>query len=330
MRQIALLEGIGRNLPNPGLLLRPIEDREALQSSRLEGTYITAKEFLLFDLDDEEIDKRGDWKEVNNYRRALQFGLHSSLPLCLRLIRDLHNILMTGIGRGDMTPGDFRKSQVAIGQNQRFVPPPHTELSQCLSDFEGYLNASTAPDNLIHCFLCHYQFETIHPFTDGNGRVGRLLLALMFHRLCGLTKPWLYLSDILERQREEYCFALFDVSASGNWTGWLELCLKATIDQAKETIGRCEKLNSLRVEFTNLASGCGGNARVLQIVELLFQSPFLRITNLATALSISYPTAKSDCERLAACGILQLLPTVNPATYYSKQIFEVAYDGIGE
>jgi Fic family protein len=228
-----------------------------------------------------------------------------------------------------MTPGEFRTHQVAIGVNQRFIPPPRTAVTQCLADFEKYLNSKTDPDSLVHCFLCHYQFETIHPFTDGNGRVGRLLLALMFHRLCGLTKPWLYLSDILERQRDDYCQALFEVSASGNWSGWLELCLKATIEQANETLGRCEKLNGLRTEFTQRASSCGGNARIHQLVDLLFQSPFLRVANLTKLLDVSYPTAKSDCERLVDCNILQLLPNVSPATYFSREIFEVAYEGIG-
>ncbi len=329
-QQIALLEGIGRNLPNPGLLLRPLEQREALQSSRLEGTYITAKEFLLFDLDDDENDDRGSWKEVNNYRKALRFGQDSDLPLCLRLIKEIHKILMQGIGRADVTPGEFRVQQVAIGVNRRFIPPPTTEVMRCLSDFEKYLNLSSEPDSLIHCFICHYQFETIHPFTDGNGRVGRLLLALMFHRLCGLTKPWLYLSDILERQRDDYCNALFEVSATGDWSGWLELCLKATVSQANETIRRCERLNSLRIEFTQRASNCGGNARVHQLVDLLFQSPFLRVANLPEVLGVSYPTAKADCERLVGCGILKLLSSVKLMTYYSQEIFDVAYEGIGE
>lgn len=330
-QQVALLEGIGRTLPDPAILLNPLEQREALQSSRLEGTYITAKEFLLYDLAENGDDERqNDWREVHNYKKALRHGQASELPLCLRLIRELHDILMTGVNRSDMTPGEFRTHQVAIGHNQRFVPAPTSYLLKCLTDFEQYLNQETAPDSLIHCYLCHYQFETIHPFHDGNGRVGRLLLALMFQRLCGLTKPWLYLSDILERQRDAYCDALFGVSTAGDWTGWLELCLNATIAQANETILRCEKLNSLRVEFSQRVNNCGGSIRLNQIVDELFKSPFVRIANLAKLLGVTYPTAKADCERLVSCNVLTLLPALSPATYYASEVFLIAYEGIGE
>ncbi|MCA9087437.1 MAG: Fic family protein [Planctomycetaceae bacterium] len=329
--KIQLLEGIGRTLPNPGLLLRPLEDREALQSSRLEGTYITARDFLLFDLSNED-ENRGsagnDWREVNNYRRALHYGLSSELPFCVRLIREMHRILTTGIGRSDVSPGEIRKLQVAIGANNRFVPPPREHLDECLAVFEAYLHESTSPDPLIHCFLCHYQFETIHPFSDGNGRVGRLLLALMMHRLCGLSKPWLYLSDVLERRRDEYCQKLFDVSAEGNWTNWIEFCLNVTIRQVDATVERCTRLQELRQEMTQRVNCSGGSVRLNKIVDGLFDSPFVRVTKVRDTQGVTYPTAKADCERLVDIGILSMLPSLSPTTYYSKEIFQVAFEDL--
>lgn len=330
--QISLLEGIGRGLPNPGLLLNPLANREALQSSRLEGTYITAREYLLFELEPEE-DKRTkdtEAQEVSNYRRALYYGQNPSLPLSLRLIRELHQILMDGVRGGDKTPGQFRTGQVAIGENMRFIPPPPVLVPDCLREFEGYLNSKPLYDALLHCFVCHYQFETIHPFSDGNGRVGRLLLAIMLHRLTTLTKPWLYLSDVLERQKDAYCNALFNVSAQGNWDQWIELCLNATIAQTNETLRRCERLTKLKEEFHSRVNDHGGTVRLNQIVDVLFRSPFVRVTQLQSILKVSYPTAKADCERLSQCAILKPLPTLTPATYYSPEVFEAAYENIGE
>lgn len=329
--KVALLEGIGRNLPNPGILLRPLESREALQSSRLEGTYITAKEFLLFDLNTEtESERRSDWREVHNCREALKFGQASELPLSLRLILDLHRILMQGITRSGVNPGRFRDGQVAIGSNLRFVPPPPHLIQEGLQAFEKYIHQSTPPDPLIHCFLCHYQFETIHPFSDGNGRVGRLLLALMLQQQCGLSKPWLYLSDVLERRREEYCDLLFEVSSRGAWTDWLGFCLRATIDQATETIERCDQLQNVRESIKQRVSECGGNVRLNQIVDQLFISPFIQVADLPEILGVTFPTARADCLRLEAAGILTQLSNVSPITYLSPEIFNVAYNRIGD
>lgn len=328
---VSLLEGMGRTLPNPGILLRPLEDREALQSSRLEGTYITAKEFLIFDLDSEiEPNRETDWREVHNYRKALKHGQESPLPLSQRLLLEIHRILMMGIPRADMTPGQFRTHQVAIGNNQRFVPPPPTELKECLNKFESYIHETPPFHPLIHCFLCHYQFETIHPFHDGNGRVGRLLLALMLHQRCGLSRPWLYLSDVLERNREEYCARLFDVSATGNWNGWLEFCLKATVEQAKETIERCGQLQAIRETIRQKVNDSSGAARLHIIVDRLFNSPFVRVVELQKLLNVTFPTARSDCFRLEELGILTQLPNLSPITYYCPEIFNVAYSKIGD
>lgn len=332
-QQVGILEGLGRNLPNPGILLRPLGDREAIRSSELEGTYATPKELLLFEMAPRESksaeDRVNDWREVFNYRTAMNFGTNSSLPLSLRLIRQLHKILLTGVRGKDRTPGEFRRVQVAIGSTKRFVPPPPPQLMVCLDPFEKYLHDPSGRfDPLVECFLIHYQFETIHPFIDGNGRVGRLLLAVMLYQCCELSKPWLYMSEFFERYRDEYIHCLFNVSARGNWRDWIEFCLRGVSAQARDTVERCERLRTIREAFMQRLTRVGGNVRLNQIVEHVFDVPFVRITDLPDRLGITYPTAKADVERLVQAGILQQLDDVTPKTFFAPEIFHIAYEGI--
>jgi Fic family protein len=333
-QQLGILEGITRNLPNPGILLRPLEDREALQSSKLEGTYVTATELLIFEMQPKESNVEDDpvnqRREVFNYRKALQQSSSSDLPLSLRLVRELHKTLMSGVRGKDRTPGKFRTSQVAIGSNHRFVPPPPERLMDCLDPLERYFHVKQPRfDRLVECFLIHYQFETIHPFSDGNGRVGRLLLAIMLKEFCGLSRPWLYMSEYYEKHREEYAERLFNVSASADWTAWIEFCLKGTANQAKEAVLRCDRLLQIRDSFMQRMQEAGGTIRLNQIVENIFVSPFARIVDVQRTLNVSYPTAKSDLERLEQAGILSELPDVSPKTYYAPEVFNAAYAEMG-
>lgn len=329
-QQLGTLEGIGSVLPNPMLLLRPLSDREAIQSSRLEGTFATPKELLLFELQPKEphseSDRLNDHREVFNYQQALNYGMTNDLPLSLRLIRDLHGILLSGVRGRDKTPGDFRKVQVAIGATRRFTPPPHEKLDECLFPLETYLHdESSMFDPLVFCFLVHYQFETIHPFVDGNGRVGRLLLAMMLQQRCGLSKPWLYMSEFFERHRDEYTNRLFSVSTNAQWTEWIEFCLQGTLEQAKSTITRCRKLIGVRESYTERVARVGGNVRLSRIVEGIFDSPLVQVSTLATKLEVTYPTAKADIDRLVQAGILHELLDISPKTFYAPEVFAVAY-----
>ena len=182
---------------------------------------------------------------------------------------------------------------------------------------------------MVGCFLIHYQFETIHPFSDGNGRVGRLLLAIMLKELCGLSKPWLYMSEYYEKNREEYIEKLFNVSALGDWEGWVAFCLKGVEIQAKDTIRRCERLQRIKNNFMARLSEVGGSIRLNRIVEDIFYSPFVRIADLPKKLEITYPTAKADVERLVQAGILKKLANITPTTYYAPEVFNVAYEEMG-
>jgi Fic family protein len=330
-QQLGILEGLGRTLPNPGILLRPVQDREAMRSSRLEGTYVTATELLVFELapkrSKSENDPENDRREVFNYRLALEQGMTSELPFSLRLMREMHKTLMTGVRGRDRTPGEFRRTQVAIGSDHRFVPPPPERLRECLHPFEKYLHAAISKyDPLVDCFFVHYQFETIHPFSDGNGRVGRLLLAMMLKERCKLSKPWLYMSEYFEKQRDEYAERLFSVSARSDWRGWIEFCLRGVVSQAEQTINRCERLRKIREAFEERVHAVGGSVRLHQIVEGIFHSPFLRVVDLAKRLKVTYPTADADVQRLVQADILQALPNIRPKTYYAREVFEVAYE----
>jgi cell filamentation protein, protein adenylyltransferase len=328
---LGTLEGIGRTIPDPELLLRPLQQREALRSSSLEGTYATPQELLLFDMDPHpprsDTDKSNAWLEVSNYGRALREGSSylTDNPPSLTFIRALHEWLTSGVRGEDKLPGQFRDCQVCIGSDRRFIPSPPAHLQACIDAFEPFLNHANLPfDPLVAAYIVHYQFETIHPFKDGNGRVGRLLLALMTWKGCGLSMPWLYMSAYFERYKDEYIDKLFDVSAHGKWSEWLEFCLQGTIQQSNDAIDRCNRLDQLRKEMhTRTSSGTG---RLHQIVENLFITPIITIPKIRDAMNISYPTAQDDIQRLLTAGVLKKLDGERrPAIFYSPEILDIAY-----
>lgn len=328
---LATLDGIGRTLPNPDLLLQPLQQREALTSSSLEGTHASPQELLLFELEP-KVPQSGDdkvnaWLEVANYRVALQEGYKAldGAEFSLGLIRQLHLWLLHGVRGEDKSPGTFRDIQVHIGSDRRYVPTPPVHLAQALEAFERAIRAVPPGfDPLVYAYLVHYQFEAIHPFKDGNGRVGRLLLALMTWKLCGLSKPWLYMSPFFERYKDEYINRMFNISADGSWHDWVEFCLRGTIETAKDASQRCDELRNLRHEFGERIAD--GNGRVHQIVEGLFFKPLVTIPTTAQRLGVSYPTAKNDIEFLIEKGVLvQVEGTKNPVSYFSPEIFRIAY-----
>ncbi len=329
--QVALLEGIGRGLPNPTLLLKPLSGREAIQSSALEGTFATPRELLLFEMDPPQTDSDNELinapREVANYRQALEYGTGGDLPLSLRLLREMHEVLMRGVRGNEKTPGQFRQQQVGIGAQGRFIPPPHYALTECLEKLEAYfLSDSTSYDPLVDCYLVHYQFEAIHPFNDGNGRVGRLLLAIMLQQSCKLTKPWLYMSSFFNKHREDYVQHMFNISAKGDWATWVEFCLHGTLEQAKDTIRRCESLKQIKEDYKQRLQESPYAARLFQIIDCLFDKEFLNIASITQLLGVTDPTARKDAERLVELNILAQLPDFWPKTYYAPEVYRVAYD----
>ncbi|MCB1633514.1 MAG: Fic family protein [Xanthomonadales bacterium] len=330
---LARLDGVGRHLTNPQLLLAPLQQREALRSSSMEGTYATPEELLLYQLDPREPTSREDrvnaWREVFNYGRALQQGMSlmaDGLPLSLRLIRDMHQTLLGGVRGQDRRPGHFRDCQVHVGVGARFVPPPPSELMPCLHAFESYHHESSTVDPLLRAFMAHYQFETIHPFRDGNGRIGRVLLSLTISQWLELGSPWLYMSAFFERHKDDYIDRMFNVSADGQWEPWLSFCLQGVIEQSSDTISRIDRLVELRQEFTSRVAASGGSARLTGIVERLFSAPIVTIPQVVSDTGVTYPTARSDVQKLVDLRILsQGDPSVSPKYFFSRAIFDIAY-----
>lgn len=330
---LARLDGIGRHLANPQLLLAPLQQREALRSSSMEGTYATPEELLLYRMDPREPtsreDRANDWREVFNYGRALQLGMDlmaEGLPLSLRLIREMHQTLLGGVRGHDRRPGDFRDCQVHVGVGGRFIPPPPGEVPACLDAFEKYHHASSTVDPLLRAFMAHYQFETIHPFRDGNGRIGRLLLSLTICQWLELGSPWLYMSAFFERHKDEYIDRLFMVSADGQWEPWLSFCLQGVVEQSRDTVARIDRLLALREEFVARVANSGGSARLHGIVERLFSAPVVTIPQVVSDTTVTYPTAKADVMRLVDLGVLaEGDPAVTPKYFFSRAIFDIAY-----
>jgi len=326
-------------LPHPELLLRPLQTREAIRSSSLEGTYATPKELLLFAKHPRaprsDDDPANSWLEVSNYSRALRLGYEhlQSKPFSLNLLKEMQDQLLQGVRGRNAAPGRFRKHQVHIGSDRRYVPPPPQEIAKQLHDFEYYMNdvAMTEPgslDPLVRAFLVHYQFEAIHPFMDGNGRVGRALLALMIYRHCNHHMPWLYISAYFERYKDEYIDNLFRVSTHGDWARWVEFCLRATIAQADDAIRRCERLRRLRDQFHHRAGIA--TPRTHKIIESLFTVPLFTISDLVAMFEVSHPTARKDADLLVKFGILEQVPDLYPMTFYAPELFQIAYHDIEE
>lgn len=331
--EIARLDGVGRYMTNPGVLLRPLQRREALKSSSLEGTFATAEELLLYQLDPRDpasaTDPANAWLEVLNYDRALRRGLTllDEIPFSRRLICEMHQTLLGGVRGANKLPGALRDTQVHIGSDRRFVPPPPKQAEAEFNTLETHMNSDTEIDPLLRAFMTHYQFETIHPFRDGNGRVGRLLLSLTIHRWCGLSRPWLYLSPFFERYKEEYIQRLFRVSTHGDWNGWLAFCMRATVAQAEDATYRFDRLLELQKSFKDRLAKFGKNSRLIIEADGLIESPVVTIPWLMKKHDITFPTAKADIGKLVKAGILEETSGYSrPAKFISREVLAVIND----
>jgi len=329
---LGTLNGIGQTLTDPRLLLRPLQNREAITSSSIEGTDVTAEQLLLFELNPTESkkpqDRIADWIEVHNYGKALTVGcdLLTKMPLCNRLIKTMHSNLMEGVRGKTKAPGEFRNCQVQLGHDARFVPPPANEVQPLMGNLELYINRKGETfDPLVRCFIVHYQFEAIHPFRDGNGRIGRALLALMIYHWLGHSSPWLYMSSFFEKYKDEYVNFLYKISTTKSWGAWIEFCLRGVVQQSKDAVRRCNEFNRLRREFHDTIKS--PSPRTHKIIEGLFIDPLITISSVAERCGITYPTAKTDVKTLVDAGILVELGNHYPKTFYSKKVFNTAYEG---
>lgn len=333
-RELARLDGIGSHLPDPNLLLRPLQNRESERSSRLEGTFTNPQQQMLFELEpylpQSMEDPANAYREVANYARALRLGLQmleDERPFSQWMMRELHRTLLDGVRGSDSHPGTFRQVQVQIGRPPRFIPPPPFYLAERLDNLEQTARHSERMyDPLVDAFVLHYQFEAIHPFEDGNGRVGRLLLALMITKWCGLTNQWLYMSAYFDANKDEYLERLFRVSAHNEWQGWIHFCLSGVTEQAIDTAHRCERLVQLSASYKERVNTLGGSWRLQSIVESLFITPVLQISALASQYSVTYPTARADVDKLLSVGVLQEIPDSSPKAYFAPEILSITYE----
>jgi cell filamentation protein, protein adenylyltransferase len=302
------LSGLGRQLPNPHLLIASYIRREAVLSSRIEGTRASLSDLLL---DEAELDRsdNADVQEVRNYVVALEYGLERlrELPLSLRLVRELHERLMQGVRGNRATPGELRRSQNWIGPTGStpatapYVPPPPDLMADCLTNWERFLHDRGRFPDLIQCALMHEQFEAIHPFLDGNGRLGRLLITLFLMERARLSQPLLYVSDFIEAHREEYYDSLQRVRTDGDWGGWLLFFLKAVEETARAGVRQASRLMDLRETFRRRLSR---KPNSLKLLDDLFLNPYLTVARATRILGSSEPTARQTLAFLQEEGLL--------------------------
>lgn len=323
-RQIGELNAYSLLIPNVDLYIKMHVKIEANKSSRIEGTKTTVEEDLL-DVTDINPEKRDDWEEVQNYVKATNYGVErikKGFPVCTRLIREIHRILMQGVRGEHKTPGEFRTSQNWIGGSMPstavYVPPPHTEVVECLSDFEKFINNEKidTPD-LIKIAILHYQFESIHPFLDGNGRIGRLLIPLYIQSKGMLEKPCLYISDYIERNKDIYYDMLTRVRTRNDMIGWIKFFLEAVIETSKTAK---EKFRNV-VEFTmemdkTIIELPIKTENAKKIIDLLYDEPVLTRNKMSEITGIKLTTINGIVNALLDKRI------ITETTGYSRnQIF---------
>lgn len=308
--QLAVLESIAARIPNVELFISMYVRKEALMSSQIEGTQATLEDILDPMLD---TNTNRNIADVVNYIKATEFAITrlQTLPLCNRLIKETHAVLMKGVRGQEKNPGEFRYSQNWIGgqgstlKNARYIPPSPDDMQNAMSDLEKYINTDDDLDALIQAALIHYQFETIHPFLNGNGRVGRLLITLFLMDKGILTTPALYISYFLKKNRVEYYDRMTEVRTKGNYEQWIIFFLQAIMESAGDATSTIDELITLHDTNTSVISKLGrASKNTMLVFDYLESNPIIDIGKTAEALSITFNTASSAVRRLVDAGIL--------------------------
>lgn len=308
--QLVVLEAVASRIPNVALFISMYVRKEALMSSQIEGTQATLEDILDPLLD---ANANRDVADVVNYIKATEFAIKRlhSLPLCNRLLRETHAVLMEGVRGQEKNPGEFRRSQNWIGgqgstlKNARYIPPTPDDMQAAMSGLEKYIHADDETDVLIRAALIHYQFETIHPFLDGNGRVGRLLITLFLMEKKILTTPALYISYFLKKNRIEYYDRMTEVRAKGNYEQWVKFFLQAIIESAEDATAAIDELTSLHNANVTVISKLGrASKNALLVFNYLESNPIIEIGKTSEVLNISFNTVSSAVKRLVDVGIL--------------------------
>ncbi|MXX53219.1 MAG: Fic family protein, partial [Dehalococcoidia bacterium] len=328
-RAVATLAGVGETVPNPHMLAQPFIRREAVLSSRIEGTLASLSDVLAYEASGRKRSS-GDVEEVRNYVVALEYGIErlESLPISFRLVNELHERLMTGVRGENKMPGHFRTTQVWNGapgshiQEARFIPPPPERLRDLFFEWESFVNESHNLPPLVRCALMHYQIETIHPYLDGNGRIGRLLITLFLCASGVLTTPLLYLSAYFERDRQRYYDELLNVSVTGDWERWLSYFLDGVYRESRDVLERIRRVRSLQEEWRELLLNRGEPSSGLRLLEDLFVHPVTTAPRVSRLLEISDPGARRILDRLIDAGIVSRIGSSRPSLYVAQRLIE--------
>lgn len=313
--QLAILESVATRIPDVDLFVSMYVRKEALMSSQIEGTQATLEDVLDPLIED---NTNRNVADVVNYIKATEYAIRRlhELPLCNRLLKETHAILMEGVRGQEKNPGEFRCSQNWIGgkgstlRNAKYIPPSPDDMTEAMSDLEKYINADDRLDGLIRAALIHYQFETIHPFLDGNGRIGRLLITLFLMERKILTTPALYISYFLKKNRVEYYDRMTEVRSKGNYEQWVKFFLQAIAESANDAIAAIDELTALHDKNVDLVAGMGrASKNAMLVFRYLEANPIIEIGKTAEALGITFGTASNVVERLSSAGILEQTTT---------------------
>ncbi len=313
-RALSELAGATRTLPNPHLFINSFLRREAVLSSKIEGTQASLSDLFFFEAAGEQ-QKQSDVQEVINYVKALTYGIErlSDLPLSVRLLCEIHEKLMSGV-RGNesrLTPGEIRRSQNWIGKSgsslldATYIPPPVEEMKTCLGELEKYFHAESHLPPLVRLALIHYQFEAIHPFLDGNGRVGRLLITLLLIKEELLPQPILYLSAFFERNRERYYELLLGVSQQGIWQEWIEYFLQGVAEESKDAVIRANSVINLWTNYRQKLQNERHSISTLTLLDEIIKTPVMTYTKAQNILGVTNRAARQNVDKLVEIGLLK-------------------------
>lgn len=336
-RSLARLAEVGNAFPVPYVVVRPFIRKEAVLSSQIEGTRTSFQELLSYEAGQLSLfGNLEDTREVHNYVQALDYGLErlETLPLSIRLIREIHGILLRGVRGELMTPGEVRRSQNWIGRpgatlnEARYVPPPPDEMHECLSALERYIHDESELPPLLRIGLIHYQFEAIHPFLDGNGRIGRLLVTFLLVAWGLLSQPLLYLSNFIEINRQEYYDRLLAVIQKGDWEGWLMFFLDGVHSQAQDASQRIANLQELRAQYQAQFANERTRENLSHLVDYLISAPITSISQAQEALDMgSFTTIQRYIEKLESFGIVrEVTGKGRNRIYQADQILKILDD----
>ena len=333
-KQLALLEGLAARIPDVNLFVSMYVRKEALMSSQIEGTQATLEDVLDPTLDE---NANRDVTDVVNYIKATDFALdrRKELPLCNRLIRETHAVLMQGVRGQEKNPGEFRASQNWIGaagstlKTARYIPPTVQDMWEAMSDLEKYIHSDDNLDVLIRAALIHYQFESIHPFLDGNGRIGRLLVTLFLMEKEVLTTPALYISYFLKQNRIEYYDRMTEVRNKGNYEQWVEFFLRAIYESATDAVDTIDKLTVLHNKNVEIVEGMGRSAKTaMRVFSYLEANPIIEIQKTADALGMAFNTVSGAVNRLSQADILrQANNTSRNRTFVYSEYLDILRNG---